>query len=759
MFKVRGGSNPGYEVLSNAEVAGLQPLSESVMGETTRLTEVKLLLKPMNTAKLILPLSSSFVSFCLSLSLVAVSSTAAAEHDSERGSKPGNGEKNKEPENRFTAIDMFDLETASDPQISPDGSKVVFVRNYQDIMKDRKRSNLWIINADGSDLRPLTSGNGNDNTPRWSPDSKRLLYASLSDGSAQIFVRWMDSGQTGRITHCPKSPSSMEWSPDGNWIAFAMPVAEEAKPFAEMPPRPEGAEWAKPAKTIRHMVYRTDEEGYLQEEHQQLFIVPAEGGTPRQLTYGPFDNEGPFNWAPDGKAIIFSANRHEDWEYQPLNLEIYEVSLADGQIRALTERNGPDASPTLSPDGRQIAYVGFDDKYVGYQVTRLYVMNRDGSGSKLVTRDFDRDVESPVWSKDGAGIYFKYDEHGNTKLAFTTLEGKIETLAGDIGGVSPSRPYSGGSFTVATDGQFAYTHTKPDHPADVATGRKGSREVKRITHLNDALFAFKELAQTEEFSCASSCDKRPLQGWVVKPPGFDAKKKYPLILEIHGGPFANYGDRFSSENQVYAAAGYVVMYINPRGSTSYGEEFGNLIDRNYPGQDYDDLMSAVDNVLERGYIDKDNLFVTGGSGGGVLTAWIVGKTDRFRAAVSVKPVINWYSHVLTADGPGFFYRYWFNGPPWEHAEEYLKRSPLSLVGHVQTPTMLMTGEADYRTPISEAEQFYEALKIRKVDTALVRIPDASHMMEGRPSYLVSKMVHILKWFESHRAEAGKPRGV
>ena len=654
------------------------------------------------------------------------------------------------PANRFRPIDMFDLEIATEPQISLDGAKVVFVRNFSDIMKDRKRSNLWIVNTDGSDLRPLTSGNENDNSPRWSPDGQRLCYVSTGDGSAQIYVRWMDSGQTAKVTRCLKSPGSMEWSPDGRWIAFSMPVADETKPFAEMPAKPEGAEWAKPPKTIRRMVYRTDEEGYLEEAHKQLFVVPADGGTPRQLTHGGFDHEGPFCWSPDGKAIILSANRHDDWEYQPLNSEIYEVSLSDSSIKALTQRNGPDQAPAISPDGKQIAYTGFDDHYQGYQITRLYVMNRDGSGSRMITQSLDRDVETPNWSKDGKGIYFKFDEHGNTKIAFTTLAGQIQTLASDLGGVSPSRPYSGGSFTVAADGSFAYTHTRPDHPADVATGRHGQSEVKRITRLTDSLFSFKELGSVEEISCESSYDKRPVQAWIVKPAGFDPQKKFPLILEIHGGPFLNYGDRFSSEDQVYAAAGYVVLYVNPRGSTSYGEEFGNLIDRNYPSQDYDDLMSAVDAVIARGFVDKENLFVTGGSGGGVLTAWIVGKTERFRAAVSVKPVINWYSHVLTADGPGFFYRYWFPGPPWENADNYLKRSPLSLVGNVKTPTMLLTGEADYRTPISESEQYYEALKIRKVDTALVRIPDASHGMEGRPSYLISKMVHILKWFEIHR---------
>jgi acylaminoacyl-peptidase len=223
-----------------------------------------------------------------------------------------------------------------------------------------------------------------------------------------------------------------------------------------------------------------------------------------------------------------------------------------------------------------------------------------------------------------------------------------------------------------------------------------------------------------------------------------------LILEIHGGPFADYGDRFGAEIQLYAAAGYVVLYVNPRGSTSYGEAFGNLIHHAYPGDDYDDLMSGVDAAIATRYVDPDNLFVTGGSGGGVLTAWIVGKTDRFRAAVSAKPVINWHSFVLTADMSPFFYRYWFSAPPWERPEEYLRRSPLALVGNVKTPTMLMTGEQDYRTPMSESEQFYQALKLRRVETALVRVPDAPHEMIVRPSQLIAKVTHILAWFEKYR---------
>jgi acylaminoacyl-peptidase len=312
------------------------------------------------------------------------------------------------------------------------------------------------------------------------------------------------------------------------------------------------------------------------------------------------------------------------------------------------------------------------------------------------------------------------------------------------------RPYAGGSFTVAEDGTLAFTLARPDHPAEVAVQTSTGKEARRLTRLNDDLLGHKTLGSVEEITYKSASDNRKVQGWIVKPPHFDPKKKYSLILEIHGGPYANYGTRFSAEMQLYAAAGYVVLYTNPRGSTGYGEEFAQLINGNYPGKDYDDLMAGVDAVVARGYIDTDNLFVTGGSGGGILTAWIVGKTNRFRAAVAAKPVINWYSIALTSDISVFVTRNWFPGPPWEHVEEYLKHSPISLVGNVTTPTMLMTGEEDFRTPMSEAEQFYQALKLRKVDTALVRVPGASHDIGARPSQTIAKTAVILKWFETHR---------
>jgi dipeptidyl aminopeptidase/acylaminoacyl peptidase len=259
--------------------------------------------------------------------------------------------------------------------------------------------------------------------------------------------------------------------------------------------------------------------------------------------------------------------------------------------------------------------------------------------------------------------------------------------------------------------------------------------------------AHKELGQVEEITYSSTYDDRAIQGWVIKPPCFDPQKKYPMILEIHGGPHLNYGSRFSAEMQLYAAAGYVVLYTNPRGSTSYGEEFAQLIHHNYPGEDFDDLISGVDELINQGYVDADRLFVTGGSGGGVLSSWIVGKTDRFSAAVVVKPVINWYSFALTSDHYNYFAKYWFPGLPWEYPEHYLKRSSLSLVGNVKTPTMLIGGESDHRTPISEAEQYYQALKLCKVPTALVRIPGASHNIARRPSHMIAKVANVLAWFE------------
>lgn len=679
-----------------------------------------------------------FLTICLPAAFLALGSFSAA-------ASPAS--------DRFQAMDVFELEYAADPQISPDGSRIVYVRNSMDVMTDRRRSRLWTIGFDGSDHRQLTQGESRESSPRWSPDGGRLIYLARAQGKTQIFLRWMDTGQTAQLTQVQRTPGSIRWSPDGTRIAFLMHVPDPAPQLGRMPSRPRGAKWADPPIMIDRLRSKRDGVGYLEPGYSHYFVVPAEGGTPRQLTFGPYSHNSPPVWTPDGKHLLISGNRSKDWEHQVRNSEVYSVSIDDGTVTALTSRNGPDRSPALSPDGRRIAYVGYEDRVQTYQVSRLQLMDREGGSSRALAPQLDRSVSNPTWAPDGRGLYFSYDDRGVGKIAFVEEGGNPQVLAEGLAGGSLGRPYGGGSFSVATGGRFVFTRSEPHRPADLAVGQRGRSNVRYITALNRDLLDGKRLGRVEEIWFDSSYDKRKIQAWLVYPPDFDPQRKYPLLMEIHGGPIANYGSRFAAEMQLYAEAGYVVLYANPRGSTGYGEEFGNLLHHDYPGKDYDDLMSGVDAVIARGFIDEDNLYVTGGSAGGIMSAWIIGKTDRFRAAAVVKPVINWYSKVLVADNFYAYHRYRYPGSPWENPEAYLKYSPISLVGNVSTPTLLMTGDADLRTPLAEAKQFYHALKLRKIETALVRIPGASHNIAARPSQLIAKVANVLAWFERYRTGA------
>jgi acylaminoacyl-peptidase len=645
-------------------------------------------------------------------------------------------------------LDIFNMEYVSDPQISPDGKRIIYVRNFKDVMTDKNLSNLWIINSDGADHYPLTTGNQNDSYPRWSHDGKKIIFKSNKENDkTKLYMMWVDTKNTAALTNTKQVPQSVSWSYDDKMLAFNMFVPKSKKNPINMPAKPEGAKWNTPPIYIDDMTYRADGRGYLKQGHTQLFTLPVQGGTPRQVTFSDFDHGAPV-WTQDNTHLLFSANFHAEEEHEPADSEIYALNLNSNEKTQLTDRYGPDSNPTLSPDGKHIAYLGNDDKYMGYQPSQLYVMNTDGSGSKLISGEFDRSISNINWDSKGKGLYFQYTSEGKDHLAHITLNGTVTDLVSNLGGLSLGRPYNASTYSVSDSGEFAFTLGTTANPADL--GYSNSKSVRRLTQVNADLFSFRNLGDVEEIWWESSYDQRKIQGWIVKPPNFDPNKKYPLILEIHGGPFASYGSVYSAEIQAFAAEGYVVLYSNPRGSTGYGEEFGNLIHHDYPNHDYDDLMSGVDAVIDKGYIDTNNLFVTGGSGGGVLTAWIVGKTDRFKAAVVAKPVINWYSFVLYADNPQFFAKYWFGKLPWEDPESYLKRSPLSYVGNVTTPTMLLTGEEDFRTPIPESEQFYAALKLENVETAMVRIPGASHGIAYRPSNLVAKIASILSWFEKYR---------
>ena len=655
----------------------------------------------------------------------------------------------------LSASDMFTIETASDPQISPDGLWVAYVRNWSDAITDKRYSNIWLVKSDGTGHRPVTSGKTHDASPRWSPDGTRLAYTSDKGGSGQLYVRWNDTGESIALTNGAIPPAGPTWSPDGKLIAFTQFVPKAPLVVGTPLAPPPGATWAPPPKYTDALVFRFDGVGEVPVGFTHIFVVRADGGAPRQLSKGDFNHGGVFGgggvvWTPDGTELIAAARRREKADEELLESDIFAFAVADGAMRQLTDRNGPDGEPAVSPDGKLIAYTGFDERYQGYQNALLYVMNRDGSGKRALSTKLDNSVGSPTWSADGKGIYVQYDDKGDTKVGLFALDGSWRVVASHLG--SGMMAYSGGSYSVARNGSVAYTLSTPSIPSNVAVvGSGASATPVSVTSLNAELLATRTLGAVEEIWYESSKDKRKIQGWIIKPPGFDAKKKYPLILEIHGGPFANYGARFDDEKQIMAANGFVVLYTNPRGSTSYGEEFGNLIHHAYPGDDFFDLNSGVDAVIAKGYVDEKNLFVTGGSGGGVLTAWMIGHTDRFRAALAFYPVINWESFSLTADMAPSSVNNWFPGMPWDHKDNYDKRSLLSVVKNVKTPTLIMTGEEDFRTPMSESEQYYKALKMLGVESVLVRVPEEPHGIRRRPSHEASKLTTMQGWFEKHKA--------
>ncbi|MFP5329070.1 MAG: prolyl oligopeptidase family serine peptidase [Alphaproteobacteria bacterium] len=661
--------------------------------------------------------------------------------------KPAEG-----PNPAFTGRDLFDLSSAADPQISPDGRSIAYVRRTADIMTDKLRSSIWLVSVATGEQRPIVAGTGDHFSPRWSPDGRRLAYVSTAEGgSPQLFVRWMDTGQTVRVTGLPDSPQAINWSPDGRRIAYLMTVPDEGLKLGSPPPKPEGANWAKPLEIYDKVTYRADDQGYIKPGFDKIFMVDSDGGAPRQLTFGAYHDGAP-EWIADGQAILFSALREPDWEIAGRDSEIYRLDLASGQVTALTMRDGPDTAPTVSPDGRTIAYLGFDDSPKAFEQNRLYVMGAGGGTPRLVAPGLDRSIDQIEWASDGRSLFASYEESGSVTVARIGLDGSVRPITRDAASPVYDRPYAGGGFSVSRGGAVAITVSPYDRPTDVALATGGA--TRRLTRLNELNLGGKNLGTLEYFE-ATAPDGGKVPSWILLPASYVPGKPVPMILEIHGGPYAAYGPHFSTDYQLYAAAGYAVLYTNPRGSTGYGQAFADGIDKTYPASNFDDLMAAVDAAIATGYADRNNLFVTGGSGGGILTAWIIGKTDRFKAAASQKPVINWTSMALTSDGVPFFGRYWMGKQPWDDYQSYWARSPLSLVANMKTPTLVVVGSEDYRTPVSESEQLYSALKLRGVPTALVKVPEASHGgIAARPSQSAAKAAAIIAWFDRYRTRDG-----
>ncbi len=636
---------------------------------------------------------------------------------------------------RLSLENYMDMESVSNPQISPDGNQIIYARSWVDKLNDSRKSSLWIIDADGSRNRTLSEGSG----ARWSPDGTRIAYTHEGDPrGSQIFVRWMDAeGAKSQITRLDNGPSNLRWSPDGQWIAFTSRVDDSAD-FAgvQLPSRPEGADWTSEPKVVERAGYKRDRQGYIDTGWTHLFVVPAAGGTARQLTNGEW-NHSDIAWGPNGKEIYFSSYRSDDWD-RPENWqesEIYAVNVTTETIRQLTNRPGPDGNAVPSPDGQLIAYIAGDKHRDTYRNQRIYLMNHDGSGSRLISGDYDRQSGGLRWSPDGRGLYFSVSREGYRSLHFVSIDGGVIQLT------EGKQLLTLSSFS--DNGIAVGTITSAHEPGDLyRLNLDNPANPTRLTEVNADVLNGVTLGAVEEIWYRS--DPFEIQGWIVKPPDFDPSRKYPLMLAIHGGPHGMYNGGFNFAFQEHAANDYVVLYTNPRGSTGYGTEFANAINHDYPGVDMQDLMAGVDEVIATGYVDEDNLFVYGCSGGGILTTYIVGNTDRFTAASANCPIVNWMSAMGTSDAIG--YTRTFETPFWENAEEWMDRSSIFYVGSVTTPTMLMTGEKDLRTPMGQTEEFYQALQYLGIPTVMVRFQDEWHGTSSQPSNFLRTQLYLRKWF-------------
>ena len=735
---------------------------------------------------------AKFFVICLLLGLAAGAGSAFAE------------------KRNITEKDLFEFVWIGDPQVSPDGSRVAFVRVTVNEKKDGYNTSIWTVPlAGGEEPHQLTKGN-HDSTPRWSPDGKFLLFlrASEKDGKPeppQLALLPTAGGDSFVFTDLPKGAGNPSWAPDGKTIAFtsdtnAEDVAKQEKKKAKEEEAKKAGSGNAPAgaderesdvRVITRAVYRQDNEGYGDPKHpSHIWLVSAprsadEKVKPRQLTKGRFDEDSA-TWSKDGSQIYFTSDRNDEPYYELPKTDLYSVAAAGGEPVKITTIDlqiggfGPGGGAlSLSPDGKQVAFTASTTRPItSYTQPDLWVLDLSPNAKpRNLTANFDFDVpgfvigdgappraggqNKPIWTPDGKGLVAVYTKEGKANLALFDLPVAQDA---DLGRTGVHDLTSGNqgvmSFRALPDEpKLIYVVSTPTRINDLFVLDRTTSDAtpKQLTHVNDELFAKLNLTEPEEM-WYDSFDGKHIEGWVQKPPNFDSHKKYPLILNIHGGPHVAYGYVFDHEFQWMAAKGYVVLYPNPRGSTTYGQEFGNSIQYHYPGDDYKDLMAGVDELIKLGYIDDKKLGVTGGSGGGLLTNWVVGQTNRFAAAVAQRDIASWEDWWYSGDFT-LFQPSWFKVPPFEDPQEYRAHSPINFIKNVTTPMMFILGEADYRTPPgSGGEQMFRALKFRKIPAVMVRFPNESHELSrsGQPWHRVERLQHIVGWFDHWLMGAPKP---
>jgi dipeptidyl aminopeptidase/acylaminoacyl peptidase len=691
----------------------------------------------------------------------------------------------------ITEKDLFNFVWIGDPQVSPDGARVAFVRTTVNDRKEGYNTALWLVETATGQTRQLTNG-PRDTTPRWSPDGKYLVFVRAPEVSGrvepqQLFMLAMSGGEPFQFTTLPRGAGGPQWSPDGKMIAFynsatpeELAKAERAKNQPSPSPSPSPAASPSPSperesdvRVINRAVYRMNGPGYLDYKHpNHIWVINApktgdEKVTPKQLTHGRFDSGG-LTWAKDSSRLYFESDQIDEPYYELPSTTIFSVAVTGGEPAKFTSLNMGAGAFTLSPDGKQMAFIAAVTQPVrSYSQPDLWVMDMTpGAKPRNLTANFDYDIGSglsgdnvaprggggslPVWSPDARSITVVYAKEGKTNL------GSFDVAANRVTEVTTGNHAIVNYRAVPDASKFVLLMSTPTRIGDLFLLEKGGQP-KQLTRINDELFSKLNLTEPEEI-WHNSFDGKKIQAWVQKPPDFDPNKKYPLILNIHGGPHAAYGFIFDHEFQWMAAKGYVVLYPNPRGSTSYGQEFGNIIQHNYPGDDYKDLMAGVDELLRRGYIDEKKLGVTGGSGGGLLTNWTITQTTRFAAAVSQRDIASWTDWWYTADFT-LFHPTWFKAPPFEDPEDYRRRSPITFVNKIQTPLMLILGETDWRTPTGPGgEAMFRALKYRRIPTVMVRFPNESHELSrsGQPWHRIERLQHIVGWFDKWIMGVPKP---
>jgi len=723
----------------------------------------------------------------------------------------------------ITEKDLWDFVWVGDPQVSPDGSRVAFVRVTVNEKKEGYNTSIWSVpTSGGEEPHQLTKGD-HDSTPRWSPDGKFILFirATEKDGKPeppQLSILPMAGGDSFSFTDLPKGASNPVWSPDGKTIAFtsetnaedlakqekkkkkeeelkkaASATSPTASPAASKTPTEKNtvtktasddaakkaeaeSEHESDVRVITRAVYREDNEGYADPKHPaHIWVIQAprnadEKVQPKQLTFGRFD-EGNVVWSKDGAQIYFVSLHIDEPYYEQPKSELYSISANGGNATKLNTIEMDLGNLSLSPDGKQLAFVASVTQPVNsYTQPDLWIVDLTTNAKpRNLTEKFDFDIGDgpfgdnappraggrsvPVWAPDGRSLVEVYGKQGKAILAsFDATTGAVSDL------VNGNQAVSG--FRASNDGsKIVYAASTPTRVGDlfVLDRESANAQPRQLTDVNKELFSKLNLTEPEEISY-KSFDGKTIQAWVQKPPDFNPAKKYPLILNIHGGPHAAYGYIFEHEFQWMAAKGYVVLFPNPRGSTTYGQDFGNVIQYHYPGDDFKDLMAGVDEVVRRGYIDEKKLGVTGGSGGGLLTNWVVGHTTRFAAAVAQRDIASWAHWWYAADFT-LFQPAWFKGPPFDQEEDFKARSPITYIKDVKTPMMFILGEADYRTPPSAGgEEMFRALKFRKIPTVMVRFPDESHELSrsGKPWHRVERLQNIVGWFDHWLLGTPKP---